>query len=101
MERARKKVFVVSAKRRNKEAAQFHLMIKGMSIFYPDLFFSVSAIFGRYIRLVSILQIGSRLWSRERNECVCRIPTDCLLLFYKNFSRVCATPAALEPRPDK
>src|SRR5256885_5829930 len=38
---------------------------------------------------------------RERNECVCRIPTDCLLLFYKNFSRVCATPAALEPRPDK
>jgi len=61
MERARKKVFVVSVKRRNKEAAQFHLMVKGMSIFYPDLFFSVSAIFGRYIRLVSILQIGSRL----------------------------------------
>jgi hypothetical protein len=38
MERARKKVFVVSAKRRNKEAGQFHLNGRGISIFYPNLF---------------------------------------------------------------
>jgi hypothetical protein len=98
MERARKKVFVVSAKRRNREAAQFHLNGKGIDAFFIQSILLVSDIFGRY--RYPVIKIGFGAITYVKN-CVSVKVLQIVCFSGTKIPVVFVLPAALKLRADK